>query len=387
MAENLKMTIDGDVVRCNRKIYFFGCGVVAKRILSQFGKHFDISGFATDYSDDWGKIIDGIKVYPANEILNNRDNFIVIATNKAFEKISDRFQNMGLIPQKDFMHYTVWLREYFEIMLRERNILLQDYGELYITDKCTLKCKHCALFAPYFKNPQDRDLEECKRDISLYFKFVDKVSVFRVLGGETFLYRPLAELLTFISENYGKQIGELLVVTNGTIIPARNILEVLAKHNIRVLISDYQLELAQKKRQKLLETFENNGVNYTIFAVDEWRDTWGNPTVEKFHSESEAIKVFNGCYVWCRVPHKGKFYFCLNDLAAKRMGFVEEDSNDCVDLEQDQIEKVKKEILLLDSKKIKKGYVNFCKNCFSMSPQNSRVIPVAEQSRAGEKIF
>ena len=377
--DDLKMIFEGDNIRCNKNLYFFGCGVVARRIFTTYGKAFKISGFFTDYAADWDKVINGLKVYSPNEVLSDRNNFIIIATNKSVKEISDRFTDMGLTEGKDFLHYTKWLREYFKIVLDEKGQLLQDYGEIYITDRCNLRCKKCALFVPYFSNHKDRDLEEVKRDISLYFKFVDKVSVFRILGGETFLYRRLPELLTFIGGGgYREKAGRMILLTNGIIMPSEEVLSLLAKYKIEVLISDYPLDITKRQRPKILQAFKEANVICNI-AETEWVDTCGNPKVVKYHSEDQIKEIFDKCYVWCRAVYSEKYYFCLNDIAAKRMGFVEESPQDYVDLTQADEKKIKADILTLDSKKTAKGYLNFCKNCFSLSPQNTRQIPVAEQ--------
>lgn len=202
--EELQMTFDGgDSIHCNRKCYFFDCGEVAQTI-SKIYNSIPLEGFISDDVESHGKLLNDRKIYSLYEILRDRNNFIIIATNRDVKKISARFESLGLQPSRDFCHYKTWIRKYLETLLREKNQLAQDYLELYITDRCSLKCKECILFAPYIPAPRDRDLLDLQRDVETYFRFIDRVAVFRLMGGEPFLYNRLEDLLTFISGGGGR---------------------------------------------------------------------------------------------------------------------------------------------------------------------------------------
>ena len=249
--------------------------------------------------------------------------------------------------------------------------------ELYITDKCTLNCKSCILFTPYAEKPyQDRKLKSIQQDIISYFKFVDKVSVFRLLGGEPFLYRDFEQLLNFIiAEGYRAKMESLIIVSNGTIIPPKKILQLLAENNIEVHISDYPVEVAQKQRAKLIAAFENFNVKYKIKSM-RWVDVNSEPTKAKHKTAQEMQNLFQECFVRCRTLFDSKLYFCAIDAAAQRRGYIQGAADDFIDLTAPL---TKQDILNFDSGKIGKGYVSFCKNCYGGTDTNNRIIPIAEQ--------
>ena len=379
--EDLQMSMIGEKVNCSRPCYFFDCGEVAQTISKIYGKIMPISGFISDDSNLQGKSINNIKVYSLEEVLKDKQNYIVVATNSAIKSIFTRLENLGLTPEKDFCHYKEWIRKYFEAYLRDNGKLLQDYLELYITDRCSLSCKACILFAPYAKKPhQDRDFELVKRDIETYFKFVDKVSVFRLMGGEPFLYRQIEELLHFIiDEGYRDLMESMIVVSNGTIIPPQKILKILSENNIEVHVSDYPVEIAQKQRAKLIEAFESENVKYKIKSM-RWVDVHSNPEVIKHKTKQELTDLFQECFVRCRTMYEGKLYFCAIDAAAQRRGYIKGSADDFIDLlSSEDKQKIKEKILDLDAGKIGKGYVSFCRNCWGGTDSNNRIIPIAEQ--------
>ena len=192
----LNMTFNNtDSIHCSRDCYFFDCGEVSQTVSKIYGESIPIHGFISDDIDLHGKFLNGRRIYSLDEVLKNRSNYIIIATNRDIEKISERLISLGLKPQIDFCHYKDWIRKYFETLLDEKNRLVQDYLELYLTDRCTLRCKECILFAPYVSKPRDRDLVSVEKDLDTYFKFVDRVSVFRLMGGEPFLFNDIEKLL------------------------------------------------------------------------------------------------------------------------------------------------------------------------------------------------
>gem|GEM_PF-2545940 len=383
------MTFDGgNAIKCNRKCYFFDCGEVAQTVSKVYGGILPIEGFISGDVTLIGKTLNNRKIFSLDEVLAGKDNYIIIATNKEVEKISAELSNRGLSSKQDFCHYKEWIRKYFETLLHEKDQLVSDYLELYITDRCTLKCKACILFAPYTPKPyKDRDFDSVKRDIETYFNFVDKVSVFRLMGGEPFLYHNFEELLKFITVHqirggggtYRQQMESMIVVSNGTVIPSANILKMLAENSIEVHVSDYPVEIAQRQRAKLIQAFEKAGVRYKIKPM-RWVDVNSNPDVVKHTAHNELVELFQKCFVRCRTIYEGKLYFCAIDAAAQRQGYIKGSADDYVDLNE-QVERgsVREKILSLDAGEIRKGYVSFCRNCWGGTDSNNRIIPIAEQ--------
>ena len=194
-----KMTFRGNVITCNKKVYFFDCGEVARTVSKIYKNILPIDGFISEDEANIGKFINGLQVNSLQNVIETKNFFIVVATNKNLKKIYERLKNLGLTPEKNFCHYKEYIRKYFEAVFNATGKLKQDYLELYVTDRCSLRCKSCILFAPRSCPQIDRNFDDVKRDVDLYFKFVDEVAVFRLMGGEPFLYNNIDDLLKFMT--------------------------------------------------------------------------------------------------------------------------------------------------------------------------------------------
>ena len=272
------------------------------------------------------------------------------------------------------------MRKYFEFIYRRHDYLIQDYIELYITNKCTLKCKSCGLLVPDAFPKKDYDIENLKRTVERYFEYVDYVKVFRVMGGETFLYEDLKELTLFFGENYMNRIGHLIFVTNGTILPPIDILKLISHYDIEIVLSDYSADIAQKRRAALLDLFHQTNVKYLIKNDDHWIDEFGDPRKVKHTDENVLRNLFQLCFNRCRTLENDKMYFCSIDSAAKRVGIIADSIGDYVDLnDNSDRDKKREEILNFDAGDVPKGYVSFCQNCYGGPNCNDRRIPFGEQ--------
>ena len=60
-----------------------------------------------------------------------------------------------------------------------------------VTNRCTLNCEGCNMLMPYYCNPKDRKLEDIKKDLDVFFQWVDTVEDLNLLGGEPLLYPDL----------------------------------------------------------------------------------------------------------------------------------------------------------------------------------------------------
>ena len=47
--------------------------------------------------------------------------------------------------------------------------------DISVTNRCTLNCEGCNMLMSYYCNPQDRKLDEIKRDLDAFFEWVDTV--------------------------------------------------------------------------------------------------------------------------------------------------------------------------------------------------------------------
>ena len=97
------------------------------------------------------------------------------------------------------------------------------------TYRCTLKCKLCAAYAPYYKNPDHYEYGFLAKQIDSFFDIVDTVRDFSLSGGEPLLHKDIARLLLKLLE-YKERIKRILILTNGTLLMREELLDVLEEN-------------------------------------------------------------------------------------------------------------------------------------------------------------
>ena len=99
---------------------------------------------------------------------------------------------------------------------------------LVVTFRCNLKCKLCAVSAPYYKEPPHYSVELLKKSIDRYFEAVDHVDKFTVNGGEPLVHPQIAEIMDYALK-YIDRMDMLEIITNGSIAPSKELAQVLQK--------------------------------------------------------------------------------------------------------------------------------------------------------------
>lgn len=100
-----------------------------------------------------------------------------------------------------------------------------------ITQKCTLKCRLCLAFIPYYETPVHTSIEEAGVILENYFKIVENVGIFSVTGGEPLLNPAFYDIMKLVY-TYGRQIRNYIdIVTNGTMLMDVRTLELLSFKN------------------------------------------------------------------------------------------------------------------------------------------------------------
>lgn len=114
---------------------------------------------------------------------------------------------------------------------------------------------------------------DIKKDLKVLFQNVDYVFSYRILGGEPLINRDLSEILQFIGENYKNKIGDVGIITNGTILPDNRLLEVSKKYDVKYYISDYTNQVNYKDRlNTVVSKLHDSGIYYEITQSFRWCD-------------------------------------------------------------------------------------------------------------------
>ena len=242
--------------------------------------------------------------------------------------------------------------------------------ELPLTQRCNLRCKHCSFFMPYFKNPVDFPLEDLIKYIDRLHEAVDSVQIFRILGGEPFLYKDLYAIVK--KAIACQKFKTIEIVTNGTIVPSAELLDLMKGQRVKIQISYYGK--LSRNAEKIKAVCDEAGVSCVI--RDPKDKTWGyaGDLHNRGRTAKELKKQLKRCGNICRNFQNGKLYFCPRASFGSKLG-MPDSPNDFVDFTQDvDVKTRKKQIFELNQKR----FIAACNYC-DEGTEYDIPVPVAEQ--------
>ncbi len=208
-----------------------------------------------------------------------------------------------------------------------------------VTEKCSLSCKDCRALVPYVKNPKEAPLEEVIEEIDIVLEAVDEVVDMEPIGGEPFLYPYLAEVLEHMAKS--PKVNNVVVSTNGTIIPKEKLTNVLKNRKIFVEISDYG---HIDKMAALVKFFEQNQIAFEVETDQTWFDVGGLDNRGRTHEELK--EEYRNCYCQYLVKYiwEKKIWVCPRAPRLSSLNIIEE-LNDYESLEATNAEETRKRII------------------------------------------
>ena len=371
----------------SKRIYIFGAGEIG-RTFAVVLQHFNLlKGFIDNNIEKQGLLYVG---YPISSLQNYIDatmdynSLIVLCVKEEYcLEIISQLAEYSLIENKDFM-----IKDEFEKRLRislyqEKNIIYLPLVQISLTERCTLRCKKCAHACNCVtSNKKDLSLEEVKESADYFFKYVDYISEFVLIGGEPFLYKELKESIDYIATHYRGQMGTFSITTNGTILPSDVFFELCQKYDVMIRISNYAetLPWLGKKMKSFEERIKNYKIPYRIGKLgEEWTD-YGFDYVDRQGTPEELEEVFDKCWTPCHEIRKSKFYFCVMARSvAENMG-LNIGKDDFFDLAAIKSEAGKKEFFEYTMGYSEKGYLDMCNYCHGVE-RMKYPIPAGEQMR------
>jgi len=227
---------------------------------------------------------------------------------------------------------------------------------LVITLRCSLKCKLCTAFAPYYKEPPHFSFETLKKSVERYFDLVEYVDKFTINGGEALMHKNLADIVDLLS-NYIDRIGMLEFLTNGTIVPNEQVLKSLSfSPKVNIMINNYGDNLSVKIPE-IVSAFEKYGIAYRLRDQNEDKKYCGgwvdiSDVSLKQRSEEATKELFSHCVYptafKCFAIFGDKAYICGQYLWCKTNGIIPDNPDEYVDFSdactltpEEQIEKIK----------------------------------------------
>lgn len=265
--------------------------------------------------------------------------------------------------------------------------LTMERLSLVTTMACNLNCKLCVADAPYRKGEYNFTLEEQETVIAKYFDVVAYVNKFTLAGGEPLLFPELPELLIYIKEKYLDRIGVVEIITNGTICPGEDLVDVCKQfyEKIVFLVDNYGKNLSiciAEIDRKLSDAGIPHTIRNNMTEVSHcggWVD-FGDPLIQKDYPNNGEL-MFSNCAQaqklnFCFSTSQGIMYPCEYVRRCIQFGVTPGNPNEYVNLLDDT--------LTVDElrEKIKNIYrlksLSACTYCKGMCDDSER-FPPAEQ--------
>ena len=209
---------------------------------------------------------------------------------------------------------------------------------LMITEYCSLNCKLCLAYVPYYREKKSLTLDEAKIIFRNYFEMIDSVEKFSITGGEPLVNSQLKDIIKELLI-YEKQITkEIIIITNGTIALSEEILEILKSNiKIKVIVNNYGVISTNAFLNK--ELLIKNNINH-IFYTEENRYGWIDCRDHslKHFTDEDKDKQASHCAFWVGkkyVINRGKMYTCTRSAYRIQEKLIPFSEYDYIDLLKD----------------------------------------------------
>lgn len=356
------------------------------------------AAFCDIASDKWGTEYCGHKVISPEELKHNYSHAAVLISNVFYSNVFQQLLSEGfadiwdctsLFMEIDFDNYDFWMdpvyairnvEQYLSAILgqkTDRNIVDQIF--LNITTKCTLRCKNCSVFIPYLPEQCNYNSLEIMEDFYKVLNSLKHIRVVNFYGGEPLLHPELPAMIRNLFCE--KRIDRISAITNGTIVPNRDLIDAMKNEKRFLLrISDYGL--LSSKLNEIRNILEKNNIKYEITNYAYWDET---SKIEFMNSsEDELISRFRNCTA-CNLICilNRKLYLCSTGSAVCNIGGFPPSGDNYVDLSEDSANSQTTKYKILDYiARPKTGrYLDACRYCSgNHCVQFEHKVPVAEQT-------
>ncbi|MBS4840272.1 MULTISPECIES: radical SAM protein [Clostridium] len=315
-----------------KSIIVYGLGVIALKCIDKLMEDFEIPFIIDNNKAKSEGNYKGIPIITQNEAkekINGR-KIIVPCTIGVYKDISENLIKDGFKEYEDFCLFDLFVAQWY---LNNKSRICLTEIHTSITTRCTLKCKNCNMFMPHYDNHYEMSFKEFKEEMDLFFSKVDYVFSLGILGGEPFLNKDLYKMIEYLKDNYYDRIGEITIISNGTILPSNN-LHILKLSKIKIHISDYSKSVDYSERlNKVIKIFKENDINFRVNSSLVWCD-FGFPEKPFNYSDNKIREHMMMCFPIFRGYNDKKFYFCHVAWSAEKCGKFQLNENDYYEMEK-----------------------------------------------------
>lgn len=230
-----------------------------------------------------------------------------------------------------------FLQEEFENFFG-KDIFMLPQLQVLVTTRCSLRCKNCNAYIPYFGNAgrcSHRELspEDFQRDMERLASAVTGIRRFILIGGEPLMHPKLARLIDIAVASPLVSVVE--IITNGTLVPHQDVLDVVERHRERVYfhISNYAANGAlapRLKHEALFAAFRERGIKYQMAEAPVWHKEV--PFTGRL-DDAAARAMFASCWIKrCVQIFDGRMAVCPKASSGYELGMIENAPGETVDL-------------------------------------------------------
>ncbi len=261
------------------------------------------------------------------------------------------------------------LENYKHIIQANKESIHIAHLNIVVTTACSLRCKACSSLIPYYRKSQFFIPADIIQSVSALLENVDLIYEVEILGGEPLLHDALNEVVAFLSKS--RKILHIDIVTNGTIVPSRELLEKIKLPKVAFVVDDYKDKSIHF--DEICYILDNAGFPYRINRHWRWAD------LGDFSDRKYSLDVLNALQNKCffygvNEILNGKLFRCPRSSHASALNLVPDYPEDYLNLDssltRDDVRK-----FLFEEKNL-----NICKHCNGCI-QDNLVLPVAEQMR------
>ncbi len=269
-----------------------------------------VIGFLDEYVDIENMGGGGVKVYHSAEEIKNSFSHVcfIISSHLGSSQSVMKEKLHKVFGKTDILKKDVLLYCNHGYSMQRNDGVWWEKIDVIITNYCTLRCKDCCTLTPYVSAEHKKHfpLQELKESLFALNETIDGTANLDIIGGEPLLYPELSELIYYI---HGlSNFYQIMVDTNGTIMPNRNVIEALAASDAMVHITDYG-EVSAKKYEVLSELEKNN-----ILVSCRRPDMLGWHDYGEIYDRGSGDRQWKKCEAKdCPTVYNGKFHVCSRD--------------------------------------------------------------------------
>ena len=361
------------------ELVVYGFGKVAHDNIDFFKSSFIIAYIVDSDKEKCNCEFKGISVKHVDDVKDDLKNYkiVIMTANRNAALVGEDLEKFGLQSGKDFCSMEQFLTEWF--WNYKKKVCLMEVHST-ITSRCTLKCKHCNMFMPYYREHVDYTAKDILEDLELLFRHVDYIVAYEILGGEPLINGELADMIRQIGDRYGNRIGNIGIITNGTLLPDEQLIEISKKYNVKYDFSDYTDVVDYKKRfDSAVKIVSDAGLRYSVNRSLRWCD-FGFPVNNRMYDFDKVREHMLSCGPIFHGLNDGKYYYCHVSWSADKAKLLKNVSDDYIDLRTlDDDDRAKEAILEHSNGNMAKGFVKLCKICGGCGNDNTEFVKAAEQ--------